>query len=166
MVGGFEAAILTLLLAASVTDVVWGKVYNWLTFGFLILGLSLRTIFFGFESLGEGTFAVATAFALFFPLWRLSAIAAGDVKLLMAAAAWSTPQFTLSLAAIAIIVGAVVLGFVMFRQRGAKESFSRLAEHLHVVVKPGRSTRMPFAPAFFCAFVILKTAEHYQWHLF
>lgn len=166
MVGGFEAAILTLLLAASVTDVVWGKVYNWLTFGFLILALVLRTIFFGLESLGEGALAVATAFALFFPLWRLGAMAAGDVKLLMAAAAWTNPRFTLSLAAVAIVLGAVVLGVLMFRQRGLKEGVSRLTEHLGVVVKPGRSTRMPFAPAFFCAFVVLKTAEHYQWHLF
>jgi len=160
---GSEYALWALLVIASVTDLIWGKVYNWLTFAFLGLGLLFHLLDDGASGAGESALGVLTAFILFFPLWRLGAMAAGDVKLLMAVGAWTTPGLVLRIATGGVVIGALVGLFVMVRQSGLKESLKSVREHIDARVAPVTSHRMPFAPAFLCALFIVKVGEIYQW---
>lgn len=148
MAGAFEIGVWALLFLASVTDLIWGKIFNALTFSFLFLGLSLRFFAFGFTDLQSALLAVGTALLLFFPLYYSHVMAAGDVKLLMAAAAWLSPAQTLKLAVLTILVGALAGLVVLVIRRGRKR------------------TRIPFAPAFLCAFSFLKIAEIRGWSLY
>jgi len=151
MAGALEMGVWCLLLVASVTDLLWGKIYNALTFPFLMVGLGLRFFSFGWEDLSMGLLAVGTATLVFFPLYYSRVMAAGDVKLLMAAGAWLNSSQTLKLAGLTVVIGAVVgLAIRLFRN-GLKDLFH------------SKLTRIPFAPAFLCAFSVLKIAESRGW---
>lgn len=164
MSGGLEPeiALWALLVIASITDLIWGKIYNALTFAFLGTGLLCRFAFSGMAGGTEACCAVALAFALFFPLWRLKAMAAGDVKLLMAAGAWSSPAEILRLAACAVVIGALVGGVLLVRRSGLKRGLSSVREHLRAM-SPSHSHRIPFAPAFLCALFLVRIGEMYRW---
>jgi prepilin peptidase CpaA len=164
MSGGIEIALWVLLGVAFVTDLVWGKIYNALTFPFLALGLAIRFGLGGWAFASDSLLAVGTAFAIFFPLYLLKAIAAGDVKLLMAFGAWSRPSAVIEVALFAVVIGAAVGAYLMLRQKGLRQTTSSLAEHVSSF-KPRVSMRMPFAPSLLCAFFIVRIAEIRQWHL-
>ena len=143
----FEIALWVLLVVASATDLLWGKVFNVVTFPFLVVGVLSRGYFEGLTALNGAVFSAAVAFAVFFPLYALKVFAAGDVKLLMAIGAWTQVSFVLQLGAFSILVGAIVGIFILFRQKGLKRG----------------GTRMPFAPAIFCGCLLLKIFEMKGW---
>jgi len=164
MSGAFEIVLWVLLLIASLTDLLWGKIFNLITFPFLIAGLVCQFWVGGVSAAIQGALAVAVALLLFFPLYYIKTFAAGDVKLLMAAGAWSNPGMVIELGVIAILVGALVGLVFLFRKSGLKLGLQSIGEHLrtkHQVLI--LSHRMPFAPAFLCAFVFLKIAEVSGW---
>ena len=85
-------------------------------------------------------------------------VTASDVKLLMAFGAWSNYSFVLKLAMVAIVVGAIVGLFVLLRRHGIRGTLGSLAAHLKNSATK-HSNRIPFGPAFRCAFAILTVAE-------
>ncbi len=164
MPGGFEITLWALLAIASVTDLLWGKIYNATTFPFLIAGLVCRFIWIGLPSVQEGLLAIGVAFALFFPLWILKTLAAGDVKLLMAAGAWSNSNTIIAVGITAILIGAVVGLGVLLGKEGFRSGVGRVtAVFKQKQTKPG--FRMPFAPAFLCAYAFLEVARMKGWQL-
>jgi len=163
MFDGCEIAVWALLVGASFTDLRWGKIPNALTFPFLAVGLGYRFTLGGRQGF-ESLIAVFIAFALFFPLYRLRAFAAADVKLLMAVGAWTDPRTVLGIGVMAILIGAGVGAFILWRQIGIRESFSTVIAHMGRG-QIRRSHKMPFAPAFLCGFVFLKIAESYRWSI-
>lgn len=163
MFSGQEIGLWTLLIAAAVCDLLWGKVFNWLNFSFMAGGIASR-LFFGNGLVVESLLGLTVAFVLFYPLFFIRAMAAGDVKLLMAVGAWSSPKLVVELGLIAILVGALVGGFVLIRSKGWKESFKSVRAQLSPVKEAtSKPLRMPFAPAFFCAFLLVQIMQRYQW---
>ena len=161
MVGGIEIALWALLVIATVTDLLWGKIFNSVILVFVVAGIVCRLATGGFADAGTGALAFAVALVLFFPLWRLGVLAAGDVKLLMAVGAWSDVKAVLQLGVISILVGAAVGLFVLFEKRGFKGAARSVAAHAKHTAS--QSVRMPFAPAFLCAFLLVKIAEMSRW---
>ena len=165
MSGGFETVlevvVWTLLIAAATTDLLWGKIYNLLTFTFIAAGVILRLIVLGYSSATVSLIAIAAAFALFFPLYIIKAFAAGDVKLLMAIGAWTDIKQVLHIGLLAIIIGALVGIPILIKRRGLKKSVKAVASQLKG--EPVKPIRMPFGPAFLCAFAFLKIAEMKGW---
>ncbi len=160
---GYEIVLLVLFLVASATDLLWGKIYNGVTLSFLFSGVTYRLFNGGRTDATLAATAVVVAFVLFFPLWRFKALAAGDVKLLMAAGAWSTPKGILELGVLSIVIGAVVGIIVLVKQAGLRGSLISLREHAGPAAIKPKSHRMPFGPAVFSAFLLVHIAEHYRW---
>lgn len=156
MAGASEIGVWSLLIGASITDILWGKIYNALVFPFLLAGLVFQFFESGTPALFTGLLAAASAFGLLFPLYFSKIMAAGDVKLLMAVGAWLSPKEIVSLAFISILVGAAVGLFLIVVRNGIRGAFENFRE---------RKTRVPFAPAFLCAFSVLKVAEIRGWSL-
>lgn len=156
MAGASEIGVWSLLIGASITDILWGKIYNALVFPFLIVGLAFQFFDAGFPAFSTGILATASAFGLLFPLYFSKIMAAGDVKLLMAVGAWLSPKEVFNLALLSILVGALVGLFLMVAKNGLKGTFENFLN---------RKTRVPFAPAFLCAFSVLKVAEIRGWTL-
>jgi Flp pilus assembly protein protease CpaA len=162
MSGGYEIGLWLLLIVASITDLIWGKIFNWINLAFFIGALICRFYFEGYLGAVSAVWAVLAAFAFFFPLYLLKAMAAGDVKLLMVIGAWTNVVMVSRIAAVSIAVGAFVGLFVLVKNRGLRQGATSVAEHFRA--KAGvKSQRMPFAPAFLCAFLILQVFERYGW---
>lgn len=165
MAGGYDIALWVLLVIATITDLRWGKIFNATTFPFLLLGLICQTVQGGLPSLTAAIIAVGVAMLLFFPLYILKTLAAADVKLLMALGAWTDSAMVIKLAVFSILFGAAVGLIVLVRQAGVVGGAKSVRDHARNAVAPGKSHRMPFAPAFLCAFLFLKIAESYHWSI-
>ncbi len=165
MVGVPEIALLLLLAVASATDLLWGKIYNSITFPFLVSGLLYHFVEGGWNALGTSLFAVGVAFALFFPLFAVKAVAAGDGKLLMAMGAWMEPKAIIQIAGISILIGAAVGLLAILREKGFRGSAKSIVENIKSVEPTARATRMPFGPAFFCAYLVVSVAQYRHWEL-
>lgn len=165
MPGGYEIVIWALLVVASITDLIWGKIYNAVTLPVIAAGLIYRPLVEGSKSGSEAMAAVALAFILFYPLWRIKTFSAGDVKLLMAIGAWSNYVIVLKVGFLAILLGALVGLVVLIRKEGLRGSAKSLFAHLRFSARR-MSHRMPFGPAFLCALFVIKIAETKHWSLF
>lgn len=165
MPGEQESVLWALLIVATITDLFWGKIFNLLVFPTILLGLICRTWIGGPASVQEASVAIFAAFLFFYPLYLLRVLAAGDAKLLMAVGAWSNSKFVLTLGAYSIVIGAAVGIWILLRKEGLKGSLSTIGDHIgHGAV--ATSHRMPFAPAFLCSLLFIKTAALCQWHVF
>ncbi len=165
MFGGPEIALLLLLIVATATDLLWGKIYNWLTLPFLVLGIAFQFTQFGSTAGWESLVSVVIALALFFPLYLVQAVAAGDAKLLMAMAAWSNPATVFEVSAVALVVGAFVGLLTLLQQKGFKQGAQSIAENLRSSAPTKTALKMPFGPAFLCAYLIVNIAQmrHWEW---
>jgi prepilin peptidase CpaA len=165
MLGGFDIALWSLLAISSITDLIWGKVFNWTTFAFFFLGLFCRFFVEGSAGGWIAIQAVGIAMLLFLPLYTLGVVAAGDVKLLMAFATWTEPSMVLRLSIVGILVGAFVGLLTLLQVRGLSASASSLWRHAKGKAEKTESVRMAFAPAFLVAYLFLNVAAYRRWDL-
>lgn len=165
MFAGPEIVTWSLLSICAATDLLWGKVYNFVTIPFFFAGLIFHFYVGGISSLTDVGLAVGMATLLFFPLYLLRAMAAGDVKLLMAIGAWTSVHVVLQIAGISILFGAFVGLVALLKHRGVAGSAGSVVLHATQRGPSMQSLRMPFAPGFLCAFFIIRIAELRQWQL-
>ncbi len=78
-----------LVVTAGVYDVLWRRIPNWLVGPAFLLGLGLNALLGSDYAPGikEAGIGVAVAFGVYFPLYLLGGMGAGDVKLMAAVAA-------------------------------------------------------------------------------
>ena len=154
---GFEYVLWFLLITASVTDLMRGKIYNLVTLPAILLGLIAQTWVFGISAVPTILMSVGTALLLFFPLYLIKAMAAGDVKLLMAFSAWSNSFEVFRMAIISVCIGALVGLVILLKKNGLKKSTREFVQF---------KTRIPFGPAFLCAFMLIKIMDLKGWKVF
>ena len=158
----YEIALWGLLLSASISDLIYGKIFNALVFPFFFLGLLAQGWHAGIEGFLHALLSGLLAFALFFPLYQLRIMGAGDVKLFMAVGTWVSYAILLWLSGLSVVIGALVGGGILLKKLGFVGAATNVGSHLSRSVTP-KSHRMPFAPAVLCAFIFLRIAEIYQW---
>jgi prepilin peptidase CpaA len=105
-------------LIACAVDLRWRRIPNVLTFSTALAGLFYHYTAGGSDGLISAGLGCLAGLAIFFPLFALGGLGAGDVKLLAAFGAWLGPEQTLVAAMAAAIVGAVgALVVVLVRRR-------------------------------------------------
>src|SRR5579862_5108784 len=102
------SAVAALAVAASRADLRTRRVPNVLTFGAASAGLLLWTFAGGFSGLAHSALGWLLGLALFFPLFAVAGMGAGDLKLLAAFGALLGPTGALSTALISAIVGGLM----------------------------------------------------------
>jgi len=126
---GVQVVLLALVLAAAVFDVRYRRIPNWLTICGVVVGIGLNA--FLSQSLhGRGMFqasliGMGAAFAVYFVLYALRAMGAGDVKLMAAVGAvvgW--PNWFGIFIVTAILGGVMALILVAMRKRFKKTIFN------------------------------------------
>jgi prepilin peptidase CpaA len=131
-----EAILLTLVLGAAVYDVRYRRIPNWISVGGTLIGLLLNTFLSGWP--GQGTFlyqgwpglrfsllGLAVGFGLYFVLYILRAMGAGDVKLMGAVGAMVGWENWFGIFVItAIIGGTMALILVIVKKRTKKTFFN------------------------------------------
>jgi prepilin peptidase CpaA len=85
---GVEVVLLMLVVAAAVYDVRYRRIPNWVSVGGAVLGVLLNGFLYrGFPGITFALSGMGLGFGLYFLLYLLHAMGAGDVKLMGAAGA-------------------------------------------------------------------------------
>ena len=123
---GIEVPVLALVLCAAVYDVRFRRIPNWLTLTGVLAGLALNTFLYqGWPGLRFSLIGLATAFGVYFVLYVLRAMGAGDVKMMAAIGAMVGWQDWFGIFIVtAIIGGAAALALVLSRGRFRQTLFN------------------------------------------
>jgi len=115
-----------LAAAACWFDVRTRRIPNWLTFPAALLGLVAATAAHG----GHGTVSSAAGFlvgvALFFPLFALRGLGAGDVKLMGALGAWLGTSIIFGVAFYTSLAGGVLALALIVKHRYSRQAARNL----------------------------------------
>jgi prepilin peptidase CpaA len=124
---GVELALLALVLAAAIYDVRYRRIPNWLTVTGVVIGIALN----GFLNarvpgiLKASLIGLGAGFGIYFVLYALRAMGAGDVKLMAAVGAvvgW--PNWFGIFIITAMLGGLMALILVVVRKRFKKTVFN------------------------------------------
>lgn len=157
------AASVVLALAAIYTDVRWGKIFNWLTVPFAVLGLGLNTLGFNpaVEAGWPGLLLSLEGIGAGFALWLVSKflgriLGGGDIKLLMAFGALLGPLFMLWTLVWGALIGGVMAVVMVLRRGLLLKTFRKLGTSLYLraavstpmeITESAGEVRLPYAIA-------------------
>lgn len=152
-----EWVALAVGLTASVTDLRHRRIPNALTFGAAAVALGFHAATGGLSGAGISVAGWAAGVALFFPLFALGGMGAGDVKLLAALGAWLGPYQALWIALYGSIAGGILAVVVALAQGYLRSAVTNLGAllfywrvagirpHPELVLDRAGSPRMAFA---------------------
>ena len=105
-------------MIGAVSDIRAGRIPNWLTYGGLVVGLTLRTILEGWRGLGQGAAGILAGGGIFFLFYLVRGMGAGDVKLMAAVGAWTgVRQAVVVMIATAVAGGILGVVYMVFYRR-------------------------------------------------
>jgi prepilin peptidase CpaA len=79
-----RAVLVVIVVTAAIYDLRYRKIPNWLVLTGLVLGFGLNTFLFGLTGLASSALGMGLALLIYFPLYLLRAMGAGDAKLMAA----------------------------------------------------------------------------------
>ncbi len=111
------AALFVLAVLAAVWDLRTRRIPNWLVLAGLIAGFVLNSVLFRLDGLKTAGLGMLVAFAIYFVLYLLHAMGAGDVKLMAAVGSLVGVQEWFRIFLAAVIIGAVA-GLILALSKG------------------------------------------------
>ncbi len=166
-----DGLLMGAVCVAGCTDVLRGKIYNWLTFPLFFSGLLFSLTLpegAGVASVALGVFLAAL---VFFPMHLAGMLGAGDVKLLLAVASWLPWKQTLHLLLLSVLVGGVIaavllalkgkLGVLLVKLRRSATSLL-IRELSFELPKIDRAHTFPFGVAIAIATIWVLLADPVQ----
>lgn len=114
-----QAVLALTVLTAAVYDIRFRRIPNWLTLSGVLLGIGLNTVpGLGGVGIGRALLGLGLAFLVYFPLYLLRGMGAGDVKLMAAVGALVGPMNWFGIFVLtSVLGGALALIFVIFKGR-------------------------------------------------
>jgi len=113
-----SSAAFAVSLVGGTHDLLTRRIPNWLTFPAMLAGLAAQVWLAQWGGLLDGALGIALGFAIFFPIYAVGHMGAGDVKLQMAVGAWLGWKLAFYVAVGAVALGgAFALVEVLFRGR-------------------------------------------------
>ena len=161
-----EGCAAVTVIAACITDVSTSRIPNVLTFAAAAAALAFHAIAPGGLGAAHAGLGLVVGLAVFFPLFALGAMGAGDVKLMAAIGAWIGWKSIVMVALYGSVAGGVLALLFAARQSYLRTAFSNikmLAAYWWVEgVKPlpaltlesKHSVRMPYALAIAAGLVV------------
>lgn len=134
--------LLTILLTAVVTDMTSGKISNRLIVFGLLSGLAFRIFGEGGAGVLTFMFHVSIPVVLFYLLYQMRALGAGDIKLFSVVGAYLPLQTLLRVMLVSLFAGAVIgVGKILYQQVILRRPY-------------GKKTFIHFSLAILAAYVI------------
>ena len=120
---GVEVVLIILVLAAAVYDVRYRRIPNWLTVSGAAVGLALNTFLYsGWPGLVFSLKGLLLGFGLYFALYALRAMGAGDVKLMGAVGSIVGWQDWFAIFLVSAIIGGILALLVMVLRGRVKKT--------------------------------------------
>jgi prepilin peptidase CpaA len=120
---GIEVLLLIVVLAAAVYDVRYRRIPNWISVGGIALGVLSNSLRYGIPGLLFALAGFVLAFGLYFLLYVIHAMGAGDVKLMGAIGALVGWKNWIAIFVIAAIVGGIMAMIVIVARSRVKKTF-------------------------------------------
>jgi prepilin peptidase CpaA len=121
-----QAVVTAVVITAAVYDILYRRIPNWLVLPCWLLGFVLNAYLFGWEGLKSAGLGFGIAMLIFFPLWLLQGMAAGDVKLMAAIGALVGPLVWFWIFVFSGLVGGVIAIVLMAVHKRFRKTFSNL----------------------------------------
>lgn len=158
---GVQIFLLLIVIPAALFDLKQRRVPNWITLPGLALAIALNSFLFGTEGLWLSLKGLGFAFLIYFPLYLLRGMGAGDVKLMGAVGAASGPANWLGIFFLTAIFGGISALIVVASKGRLRRTFQNIwfiilslmhrqspAEaNPQLDVKSGEGLRLPHAVA-------------------
>jgi prepilin peptidase CpaA len=129
-----------IVIPAAALDLKTRRIPNWLSLSGVALGIILNMFLFEIPGLWFSLKGLGLAFAVYFVLYLLHGMGAGDVKLMAAVGAVAGPGYWLLILIITSIVGAAA-GLLIV---AAKGRFRRTFENILVILISFRHGQLPY----------------------
>ena len=114
----YQIMLIALVIVAAGFDIRFRRIPNWLVLTGRVWGMGMNLFLFGVPGLKASLIGLALAFVVYFPLFIVRGMGAGDVKLMMAIAALVGPANWLAiLFATAILGGVAAVALLLWRRR-------------------------------------------------
>ena len=171
-----QVLLAALVLVAGVWDIRYRRIPNWLVATGLILGIALNSFLFEWAGLKTSLLGVGLAFIIYFPLYLLRGMGAGDVKLMMAVGALVGPMPWFGIFLITGILGGVIgivfllargrlrktlwnVGFLLHRMMQLKAPYATNPE---LDVRSGQGVRLPHGAVIALGTVVFLAVARYM----
>lgn len=137
------AAVMVVLALAAGFDAALRRIPNTLTVTATIAGFLVQAWGYGWSGFGHATAGFIAALFLFFPLFILRWMGAGDVKLMAAVGTYIGWPDTLLAVAMSAISGGLMAVFILIIYGGIPASFRRYASMGKVLFITGQINYIP-----------------------
>jgi len=125
-----------ILLIATITDIIKRKVYNWLTFPALGLGLGINVALQGLSGLWFGVAGLLIGGLIFFPAFLWGGMGAGDIKLIAVVGAFTGWLFVLNVALYTAVIGGLIAVSLLFIKGELRITLKNIGRFIRSVVVP------------------------------
>jgi prepilin peptidase CpaA len=136
-----QIVLIALVFTAGVYDIKWRRIPNWLVLAGLVLGLALNTFLFEWAGLKASLLGIGFATLIYFPLYLLRGMGAGDVKLMMAIGAIVGPGTWFGIFLTTGILGGVIALLLLLARGRLRKTFWNVGFLLHSILH----LRAPYA---------------------
>jgi len=120
-----------LLICLSVVAGLWDlrtrRIPNWLTLSGIAAGLAINSFLSGFIGLWHSGSGMLLAFGVYFALYLLRAMGAGDVKLMAAVGAVVGPRDWIVIFLISAVIGGLLAFCVILWRKRVRKTFGNIA---------------------------------------
>jgi len=126
------SALGSLLIIATVSDMLTHRIPNTLCILLLISGLAFQTAVGGMQGLATGLGGVITGVLILLPFYLMGGMAAGDVKLLASGSSYLGPLAALAAGTVTLVAGALLaILYVVFRLMTKALAANNLPINMH-----------------------------------
>ena len=116
-------------------DFKYDRIYNgWITLG-IFLGLSLRIWKNGWHDMGGAVATMLISFCILYPIYKIGALGAGDVKLLVMVGSFLSVNRLLRVMVVSFIIGAIFSLGKMISEENFMERMKYLSSYLEDVLR-------------------------------
>jgi prepilin peptidase CpaA len=129
-----------IVIPAAVVDIKTRRIPNWLSLSGIVLGIALNAFLFETDGLWFSLKGLGLAFAVYFVLYLIHAMGAGDVKLMAAVGAVAGPGYWLLILILTSVTGALA-GLLVI---AAKGRLRRTFENILVILISFRHGQLPY----------------------
>lgn len=130
----YQYFLLLLLLVAVLMDFLYDKIFNgWIVLGILI-GLFFRISENGWLAAYDAVATMFLSFCLLYPIYKIGALGAGDVKLFLMTGSFTVVEWQLQMMGISFAVGALFSIGKMISEENFKERMQYLFSYLFDVL--------------------------------
>jgi prepilin peptidase CpaA len=135
-----QALLILLVIPAAFYDLRWRKIPNWLTLSGLVLAIGMNLFFYKWPGLLMSLKGIGLACLIYFPLYFLRAMGAGDVKLMAAVGAAVGPANWFAIFILTCAFGALA-ALTLIAARGR---FRQTVRNIGIILTSLARGRAPF----------------------